>query len=182
MAQDRLRLQPDECDLLGQWMRSGSSAEGDAVCRRIEELTAGVLEPLAVSLDGWSRLYRDPFDLRLWEETYPSSDRHGGGPPRLSVIAEVDAVLRYTRPWGRAAVERGRVGHWAEQYLAGRMSFEDFMLSLPDAPLNEQVAELIDLIEHEPKKGGLFGARQAEYDQHMARIGQLVNLLLERAG
>jgi hypothetical protein len=42
---------------------------------------------------------------------------------------------------------------WAtELYLAGRLSFADFMQAVPEGPQDEDVAELVDLIEHEPKR------------------------------
>jgi hypothetical protein len=39
------------------------------------------------------------------------------------------------------------------------MSFADFMRAMPDLPQGEDVAELIDLIEHEPKRGGFLGVQ-----------------------
>jgi|SRR5687768_6196740 hypothetical protein len=180
MTQHPVRLEPDEHDLVGRWVMSGDNVESDPVCRRIEALTEQVLEVLADSVDGWSTLYRDPADQRLWEHTYPAGEMHGGGPPRLSVISEPAATVKYALPWGRTRVERRRVGLRAEQYLARRMSFEDFMRSVPEEPVDDEVAELVDLIEHEPKRGGLFGAGPAEYDRHMARVEALVRLLLKR--
>ena len=94
-----MKLSPDEVDLVGQWLQSGDTVEPDAICKRIQFLTSGVLEPMATSADGWDTLYRDPVDLRFWECTYPGSETHGGGPPRLSVITEVDAAAKYPHRW-----------------------------------------------------------------------------------
>jgi hypothetical protein len=106
MGSERLNLGPEEHDLFGQWVVTGGRVEADAVCTRIERLTSGVLERLAVSRDGWGTLFRDLTDGRLWERTYPASGMHGGGPPRLHVLEESDAVAKYPRPWGAASTER----------------------------------------------------------------------------
>ena len=63
---------------------------------RIEELVGAHLVLLATDASGWSMLFRDPEDGRLWEHSYPHSERHGGGPPRLSVISLEEARGRYS--------------------------------------------------------------------------------------
>src|SRR5690348_15682895 len=96
---DRDMLRPEETDLVGQWLDTGTRIEGDAVCARIRRLIAEHLERIADSSGGWETLYRDPLDGRLWEQTYPHSEMHGGGPPRLTVIAPERAAAKYgTRP------------------------------------------------------------------------------------
>jgi hypothetical protein len=152
----------------------------DAVAKRIEWLTGEVLEPLASDSSGWETLFRDPGDGRLWEQTFPHSEMHGGGPPRLQVISENGAAAKYERPWGRAAVERRRVGELAGRYLSGQLAGRDFLLSAPDEPITEEVCELIALIEHEPQEGGLFGVTAQEHDRYTARIRRLVDALLAK--
>jgi hypothetical protein len=39
---------------------------------------------------------------------------------------------------------------------------------------------LIDLIEHEPKRGGFLGVHAAEHDRYIARIREIVRALIER--
>jgi hypothetical protein len=68
----------------------------------------------------------------------------------------------------------------AEDYLEGRVPFADFMRAMPDPPPGEDVAELIDLIEHEPKRGGFGGVSPDAYDQHMDRIRELVRSISRR--
>ena len=92
MADD---LRPEESDLVGRWLARGDRVEADAVAERIERLVAGHLQPLGAADGGWSRLYRDPRDGRLWEYTYPESHLHGGGPPRLRLLAPEDARAKY---------------------------------------------------------------------------------------
>jgi hypothetical protein len=86
-------------------------------------------------------------------------------------IAEAEALAVL------GAVERVKIGQLAEDYLDGRVPFSDFMRAMPDPPPGEDVAELIDLIEHEPKRGGFGGASPEEYDRHMERIRELARSL-----
>ncbi len=41
---------------------------------------AHAFERLAVGEEGWSALLRDPSTSALWEQTWPHSEEHGGGP------------------------------------------------------------------------------------------------------
>ena len=62
---------------------------------RVACLVDSYFEQLSVRDDLWSCLYRDPGDGRLWELTYPQSEYHGGGAPRLAVIDGQAAAERY---------------------------------------------------------------------------------------
>jgi hypothetical protein len=92
-----MKLQSEESELVGQWRFDGGRPEADEVCARIEHLTANVLEQIAISRNygAWETLFRDPADGRLWERTYPQGHMHGGGPPRLKLVSEQDARLKY---------------------------------------------------------------------------------------
>ena len=92
MRQD---IRPQETDIVGQWLDTGSRVEGDAACARIEWLVAERLERLADGPSRWETLFRDPRDGRLWERTYPHGALRDGGPPRLTVIAPAAAAARY---------------------------------------------------------------------------------------
>jgi hypothetical protein len=72
---------------------------------------------------------------------------------------------------------RREIAHWVEQYLSGTLSWERLFALVPEEPADEDVAELLDLIEHEPKKGGFLGVQPEVHSQHMARIRELVALL-----
>ena len=91
-----------------------------------------------------------------------------------ALIAEAEALAVLSE------VERVNIGQLAEAYLEGRMPFKDFMRAMPDPPAGEDVAELIDLIQHEPKRGGFLGATPEEYDRHRERIRELVCLISRR--
>ena len=86
-------LQPHETDLLGTWVSTGAGVEGDETCRRIQWLLEARLERVGEA--NWEAWYIDPHDGRLWALTFPHSEMHGGGPPRLSLVSREDAKTRY---------------------------------------------------------------------------------------
>ncbi|MEO7862490.1 MAG: Imm27 family immunity protein [Nitrospirales bacterium] len=88
-------LKPTETSVVGHWGVADGQLVGDQNCRRIEELVAEHLVQLARSPDGWSSLYRDPLDGRLWEHSYPQSELHGGGPPALAFMTQENALRVY---------------------------------------------------------------------------------------
>ena len=88
-------LNADENVLVGAWVTRGSTVVADDACRRIETLVVAHLVQVARSPDGWSTLYRDPNDNRLWQHTYPNSHLHGGGPPALHCISPEQATDTY---------------------------------------------------------------------------------------
>lgn len=167
-------LRPHETELHGWWKVSAGRMKPDATCHRIEQLTSCALKPLALSADGNHALYEDPQDRRLWERIYPTDEMSGETPQRLVVTTAEAAVARYPSPWNAASVERNAVMRRSEQLLADRLSFEDFLTGVPESPMDEDVSELIDLFEHEPARGGLFGVRAKEHDEYMTQVRQLV--------
>jgi hypothetical protein len=70
---------------------------GDVTQRRIAELISNRLQKLAISPEygAWEILYRDPFDGRYWELTYPQGEMHGGGPKQLRNLARATALAKY---------------------------------------------------------------------------------------
>jgi hypothetical protein len=88
-------IEENEVEIVGSWeMKDGRMVE-DAACQRIRELVATELQQVAVSEDGWEKLYRDQRDGRLWEWFYPQSELHGGGPPALRVVSPETAEQKY---------------------------------------------------------------------------------------
>ena len=79
-------LQPNESELIGRWDLIQGKVIGDATTQRIKWLVENALVELGADSTGWDVLYRDPRDGRMWELTYPESDSHGSGPPRLTVL------------------------------------------------------------------------------------------------
>jgi hypothetical protein len=90
-----MKLQPYETDLIGKWNVIGGKAVEDETCQRIKSLLTGHLQELGRDQSGWDVLYRDPDDGRFWELTYPQSEMHGGGPPRLTCLTPEQANKKY---------------------------------------------------------------------------------------
>ena len=112
-------------------------------------------------------------------DRFPEWEPQGPFPP--AAISELETLIAEAEELAVLSVdERVKIAQFAEDYLEGRMSLEDFMRIMPDPPPGEDVAELIDLIEHEPKRGGFGGASPEEYDRHMERIRELVRSISRR--
>lgn len=90
-----MNLQPHESDLVGRSELKDGKMVASATSRRIQWLVANQLVELGSDASGWDVLYRDPSDGRLWELTYPQSDSHGGGPPRLTCIGSGEVQRKY---------------------------------------------------------------------------------------
>jgi len=85
----------DEIMISGRWETVAGKVRADEVCRRIEDLITNYLVELGKDASGWDRLFVDPSDGRYWELTYPDSQLHGGGPPRLANLAKSEAGVKY---------------------------------------------------------------------------------------
>lgn len=87
-------FKPEETDLQGYWIDTGSSMTPDSNWERISDLTTNYLELLASSKDGRDQLFRDNADGRLWELT-PVEPLLPAGPPMLRVISNIAAEDKY---------------------------------------------------------------------------------------
>jgi hypothetical protein len=88
-------LEPDETELIGQWILVDGEVDGDDACLRIQYLVSERLKKPGKDRRGWETLFRDPRDGRYWERTYPNSSWHGGGPPALISLTEAQARAKY---------------------------------------------------------------------------------------
>jgi immunity protein 27 of polymorphic toxin system len=97
MSEHEQRLNANEDSINGEWIFRDGKMVGDSNCKRIEWLIQHHLRKIADSIAtrGWETLYRDPDDGRYWEKTYPHSEMHGGGPPRLQTIASEQVKGKY---------------------------------------------------------------------------------------
>ncbi|NQY35754.1 MAG: hypothetical protein HRT37_12440 [Alteromonadaceae bacterium] len=86
------KITSSETHLCGQLLIKDSKVITDSVSERIEYLKTSVLKKVSTSEDGWSTLYKDPEDGRLWEATYASSDSHGGGALELKFLKKDEAI------------------------------------------------------------------------------------------
>jgi hypothetical protein len=89
-------IAPQETVLEGKWLAEGSKVVADDTARRIDALLKEQLKKVATSSDGWSQLYLDPTDGRLWQRTFPHSEMHGGGSQKLEVISIESAKELYS--------------------------------------------------------------------------------------
>ncbi len=89
------KILPHETLIQGKWLFQEGRVVGDESCCRIESLIDGHLIEMARADGGWSTLYEDPNDRRLWERTYPQSGLHGGGPPSLRLVSKEEAKRRF---------------------------------------------------------------------------------------
>jgi hypothetical protein len=77
----------------GRWSFDGKRVIADSACAQIDSLLRTLL-PVGSTDGGWTQLYRDA-DGVFWELTYPHSELHGGGPPRLESYALDELRLKY---------------------------------------------------------------------------------------
>ena len=54
---------------------------------KAERFIKANLTKVVVDLSGWEILYRCVGDGTFWLKTYPQSELHGGGPPRLERVS-----------------------------------------------------------------------------------------------
>lgn len=89
------RLAPHETVLEGQWIEVDGRVAADDAEQRISHLLRDSLEQLAARDDGWTVLYRDPSDGRLWELSRPHGEWQSGGPKKLTCMSVETARERY---------------------------------------------------------------------------------------
>lgn len=67
----------------------------------------------------------------------------------------------------------------AKEYKAGNMTWNQFILECGDTEVEDPlIDELVDMIEHEPKRGGFMGASEKEWKRYEDRISYLIDELL----
>jgi hypothetical protein len=95
MIRSDKHLQGNETTLTGKSLVLDGKVVSDATWQRIDWLVQHQLLKIASGTSGWETLYRDPNDGRYWERTYPGSEAHGGGPPRLDFITMDEVKRKY---------------------------------------------------------------------------------------
>ena len=92
-----MKLDSQETELVGKWIVENGQIRADTTCERIQWLTSRHLKKIATSKQwgAWETLFQDPDDRRYWEQTYPQSEMHGGGPPALKCLSREDAKIKY---------------------------------------------------------------------------------------
>jgi hypothetical protein len=74
---------------------------------------------------------------------------------------------------------RAQVASLATDVIEGRLSFRDFVMSIPDDAKSEDdlIEELVDLLEHEPKIGRFLGVGAEKHKKYMARVHEVIGAL-----
>jgi hypothetical protein len=88
----------DETLIVGTWKLVGGKLVADEACERIAYLVKSYLVKVSTDVTGWDFLYKDPQSGKYWELTYPQSELHGGGPPKLEMITVEAARGKYRFP------------------------------------------------------------------------------------
>jgi hypothetical protein len=65
----------------------------------------------------------------------------------------------------------------AKQLYAGKITFSEFLSGVPEKEQDELTEELVDLITHEPQKGGFLGVSEEEHQAYMEKINKLIHRL-----
>ncbi len=90
-----MNLKMHEKELVGHYIINNLKIEADEVAKRIVDLISNYLIFIKADESGWFKLYQDPFDKRYWELSYPSSEEHGGGAPKLTNVSKKEAETKY---------------------------------------------------------------------------------------
>lgn len=75
---------------------------------------------------------------------------------------------------------RKTVARLALELQAGRMDFRSFLSALPrevESTADSQVAELLDLLEHQPAAGRLSGLSKRRMAEYQGRVSALIDSL-----
>jgi hypothetical protein len=81
---------------------------------------------------------------------------------------------------GEPGPVRVKVAMLATSLLEGQLDYRTFLEGLPEDAMSfydPEITELLDLIEHEPAVGGLFGATPAKSAEYRAKIWSIVEQL-----
>ena len=76
------------------------------------------------------------------------------------------------------ATDRKRAAAMARDLIGERVSFEAFATAFGNSR-DELIADLFDLIEHEPRRGGLFGVSERRLTKYRANIERAIRALEE---
>ncbi len=73
--------------------------------------------------------------------------------------------------------QRVKIAKAARDLYIKTISFEQFLELVPEQDNDELIDELVDLIEHEPQKGGFLGASEDEHSNFLKQIFEVIDKL-----
>ena len=77
---------------------------------------------------------------------------------------------------------RREVVQAVHEHMSGKITWREFLDRVPTDTEEDDIAEVLDLIEHIPKRGGFLGAREKDYLEYMANLEAAVRRLKANAG
>jgi hypothetical protein len=66
--------------------------------------------------------------------------------------------------------ERKKIADAVDALLSDSITYDQFLSIVPEESDDEDVAEVLDLVAHQPKQGGLLGVSRKEYEAYNRRI------------
>ena len=72
---------------------------------------------------------------------------------------------------------RKRIAKLAKGIYTKEVTYKEFMQEVPEEGQDELIDELVDLIEHEPQKGGIFGIKEKDHATYLKEIFEVINKL-----
>ncbi len=72
---------------------------------------------------------------------------------------------------------RHRAARLARDYLENKITWRDFVDQMPQSTGDKLLDELTDLIEHQPKRGGLMGLNEKEWQTYQRQVHTLIKRL-----
>lgn len=82
-------------EIVGQGIFQAGKIVPDASCKIIEHLISSHFVKVGDRENGWTTLYKEPVEQSYWELTYPDSELHGGGPPKLTKHSVEEVLEKY---------------------------------------------------------------------------------------
>lgn len=74
-------------------------------------------------------------------------------------------------------IQRQTASILAKRFLNGQITFNQFCDDYPHDTKEIDIDSLFELIEHQPKFGGLLGVNQIIYDSYNFEINKMIQLL-----
>jgi len=71
---------------------------------------------------------------------------------------------------------RARAAERVPAMQAGQITWDDFVDEFGDLK-DPPIAKLVDLVEHEPQRGGMLGVRESHYQEYLDRVREAIEEL-----
>ena len=72
---------------------------------------------------------------------------------------------------------RQKAARLAQQLLREEITYNHFVDEYPEDTHDKDIDILFDLIEHQPKRGGILGVNDKDYQHHIDKIQTIIQIL-----